>query len=671
MTTFSAKLIFIPSGTEPDEYDPENGRMPDDSFVVTRNLCGEAQSRYGDFQWDRTAYDPERRSCILYFSFWDAASSMTSSREKLAREMRWLIFILIYLRPTSALSNRSLQHYLRDLRSVARFCEQAQVTISHLFENLSLFAEYLSDSKERRNVLALLELLRFLGSDVVGFSTVSRDELDGLKKLAASYRKGLKQHPPIPTRIFSSILATLAVRLTQFNTCLDAVLQLAEECYADPCVGTGKTMQKRIRRKRGLNFDGFKPNFQSLVDKYGLAPFWSANGYSVNRQGLSALLTHMQLFASLQILAYTGMRFNEVTSLPADCLEEVGRDGVKYSIVNGRVTKLTKGKMKRVQWVTSSSGRDAVRIAQRISDVIYNGTCFNSHENQRLTDRRFLFISTNYFAEDGTNTPVELKLSRFPELHSMLFPIITHDDLVELTLVDPDRAWHAEAKFQKGKAWPLTSHQFRRSLALYAQRSGLVSLPSLKRQLHHITLAMAMYYARGSAFANDFIVRTSKEKHFGEEWQETQPVSQYLSYAANVLAGDASDLFGGHIHWMRTRLRSGNGILLEGRAETLKRFRKGELAYTPTPVGGCVNPRRCDKNPIDVLHVSCVAENCQHLVGNIEKTERVVMIKGREIEHLRNSETALPELIHEVTEYRKLLEGLAVAKDSLQRTRSV
>ncbi len=45
-----------------------------------------------------------------------------------------------------------------------------------------------------------------------------------------------------------------------------------------------------------------------------------------------------------------------------------------------------------------------------------------------------------------------------------------------------------------GKPWPLTFHQYRRSLSVYAHRSGMVSLPALNGQLQHITDEMRAYF---------------------------------------------------------------------------------------------------------------------------------------------------------------------------------
>ncbi|MDZ7921694.1 hypothetical protein [Rhodoferax sp.] len=127
-------------------------------------------------------------------------------------------------------------------------------------------------------------------------------------------------------------------------------------------------------------------------------------------------------------------------------------------------------------------------------------------------------------------------------------------------------------------------HQLRRSLALYAQRSGLVSLPSLRRQLQHITDEMSRYYAKGSSFAKNFI--GDDKEHFGLEWQETHSESAALSYVLNVLLSD-DILFGGHANWVEHRLKGLDGSVMIDRAATLRRFKKGELAYRETLIGGC------------------------------------------------------------------------------------
>ena len=62
-------------------------------------------------------------------------------------------------------------------------------------------------------------------------------------------------------------------------------------------------------------------------------------------------------------------------------------------------------------------------------------------------------------------------------------------------------------------------------------------------------------------------------------------------------------LFGAHPHWIKTRMQSNSeGIVLNDRTETLKRFKKDEIAYRETLIGGCTNNKECDSNPLDIYH---------------------------------------------------------------------
>lgn len=666
MIEFHARIKHIIGESVPDIYNPDLGLIPAPDFVITRRHDGSVLSRFGDLQWDRTPYQLDGRTFNLNFVFWDGGEVPTSTQRDLVDEMHWLIFILTYLRPGPGLSNNTLQSYMTSVRALAKHCQKNAFSIQDLLSTCELSVGFLETSKEQKNFIALQVLLRELGPERVGFAVPSKDEIESLRESAKQYRSSLKQHPPIPTRIFSLMLTSIAERLANFEGRFDAILNLAQDCLADPFTGSSVSNQKKRRAELGLPADGIREDFDTYLEKHGLSKFMANSGYGVDRRGVTAVLIEIQFLAYLQVLSYSGMRGQEAQALPYDCLDEVERSGTRYFLIKGRVTKLTKGKIKRVQWVTSEAAHRAIEMAHRIALLIYTLKGNPPRKDKSSPNHWHLFVSPMYLREyrKDRNTSTLMKVARFAAVKERIIPLIEQEDLDELSRIDPHRNWGAEKRFMVGCRWPLSSHQFRRSLALYAQRSGLVSLPSLKRQLQHITLHMSQYYAKGSGFATDFIGigHGHRDSHFGEEWQETQPVSQYLAYASHVLFEDPENLYGGHTHWLKMRLRSGEGLMLEDRTTTLRRFQKGELAYNVTPMGGCANPLPCDKNPIDVLHVSCVSENCKHLAGNFKKTERVVMIKSRELDALRASNPGLPELIHEEVEFRKLVAGFEAAK---------
>jgi hypothetical protein len=241
------------------------------------------------------------------------------------------------------------------------------------------------------------------------------------------------------------------------------------------------------------------------------------------------------------------------------------------------------------------------------------------------------FIGRKVISRQGRMLPGRYWHVRdFPGLSLLLQPTIEEADLRELEQIDPHRAWRSEEQFTLGIPWTLTSHQLRRSLALYAQRSGLVSLPSLRRQLQHVTEEMSRYYARGSACAKNLI--GDYKHHFGREWQEAQPVSAAMSYLYNVLLTDEV-LFGAHGNWVENRFRGADHTVIVDREATLRRFKKGELAYRETSLGGCASTQTCDKLPIGWLNIECV-KGCRNFVGRLPKLEQTISAQTKLIQSL-------------------------------------
>ncbi len=647
MTTFEARINFPADAVAPDAYNASHARIPPDNFVVSRNKDGSVASTYGELSWNRTPYDPDGRTRYLHFTYWENGD-LTAHRERLTRELRWVMFLLIYMRTGSPLSNSSLCEYLVTLRLVARLCETRSVRVQDALSDPVLAIESLGDTMSQAGSLGrLITLLGTLGNEVVGYDVSGKSTIATLKSLHIEWSEKFQQHPPIPTRIYSSILSFLSRELEDFEHIADKLLRLYTDCRRDPLLGRDKSRQRVIKRQMNLDPDMSRPELKAVLGMYGLEEFFISKGFVPSIDGISTALTEIMMIATIQIQAFTGMRRNEVSSLPYNCLHEIKRDGRTHYVINGRVTKLSKGLVKRTQWVTSDAGRRAVLLVQRIAEAIYTASGQSPSLVASQVNSSHLFIAPQLKKAKEVINPTRLNLNAFPKLRARLQPVITEADLHELEQIDPHRAWRTEESFQVGKSWTFTGHQLRRSLALYAQRSGLVSLPSLKRQLQHITQEMSSYYARGSAFAEDFI--GGVKNHFGNDWQETQPVSQFLSYAAHVLLTDEV-LFGAHPNWVDQRLKGSNGIVMFDRTATLKRFKQGQLSFRETPIGGCVKVGECNLHPSGVIEVECLSTHCKNIVGSLPKLERVIAAQTHRVEKLRQIDPKSPECRNEVAD---------------------
>ncbi len=342
-------------------------------------------------------------------------------------------------------------------------------------------------------------------------------------------------------------------------------------------------------------------------------------------------------------------------SCPTRAWKALRRARTHYFLA-GATTKLNRGKRKAAKWVTNVEGARAVWLAQKVAALCHETASKEAEQPLPDLSECPLFPAIAYLGLAGQlpqGDPsrlqaLKLDLSGYPDFRATLQPVIIEQDLKELEQIDPHRAWRSEDKFQLGQPWTLTTHQLRRSLALYAQRSGLVSLPSLRRQLQHLTEEMSRYYARGSAFADDFMGRD--KGHFGAEWREMQPVSSALSYILNVLTTDET-LFGAHGNWVEHRLRGADGAMLVDREATIQRFKKGELAYKETLLGGCMSTEACDIQPVKWLNVDCV-KGCKNMVGRASKLDRVIAAQTRLVGGL---DQATPEYRNEHADLQVLV----------------
>jgi integrase len=369
------------------------------------------------------------------------------------------------------------------------------------------------------------------------------------------------------------------------------------------------------------------------MEEYGLTQYFNNKKLADDVIGLVNGLQRIMYLASLTIQAFTGMRVSEVASLKIDCLKKHRTRGKTHYIIHGVTTKFNKGEPKQVKWVTNESGRYAVDIAAQITRLTHtilmekSGEAIDESEVPLFASLKYLGIREVAVQRrfETRMVPMNLHPTRDRSVRQAIRIAIEEEDLCELEEIDAHRAWRSESKFAVGQLWILTGHQLRRSLALYAQRSGIVSLPSLRRQLQHITDEMTRYYAKGSAFAKNFI--GDHKNHFATEWLATQPISAGISYVKHVLLSDDVK-FGGHGNWIEKRIRGEERSIEADRQRTLDQFERGQISYRETPLGGCTNVDPCDKRPVRWWNIDCV-KGCKFLVGRLSNLERIIVFQRK------------------------------------------
>lgn len=604
---FSSSL-FLPA-REPDHALQIYGK-PAPDFVLCRDENGNATAIYGEPIWD---FNPYRLSAnkVKRMRFDQAFEENGQEQQALIEEAKYILYCLIYFAGggrCGTLSVGTFENYWQILRRIARFCyAQKQkpmvgvLSLQQVFTVPVYLAAFIDqDDSEKKSLVGILHGLIRVGEKRLGYSSLNPDRF-------GREQPEHKQHPVIPTRIYLKLIDIVGDRLDKLYAGVGRFESFIA-CFADENYGVKHNAQKC----RGIGGKAnWRPEMGQAIKDHGLASVFVGNFECPFRKSLQTSLLRIQYLVKTAIHLYTGMRDQEVMRMPYHCLSDqvvrpvvvdgqgIERDKPQSVKVLSTTTKFT-GYKKKSAWFASAEVVRAIKVAQAICcglAKIYN---------IELDARCPLFLNPSIISFTRNRAEVGVPIFKPVSLDgvSVLNISIQAEDLQELAQSDPYRDFYNEPDFAIGKFWPLTSHQFRRSLAFYGSSSGFISLPTLRAQFKHMTKEMARYYANNydnlrtifgyyDAEKKDFVLPSN---HFAFEYQMAIPMSVANQLIADLLF-DEEPLFGGTGSYMekqKERVKAGEIQIEDVRADTEQRVKGGEISYRSTLLGGCTKVGRCD-----------------------------------------------------------------------------
>ena len=648
LTLLNSKIVplNLSSVISPDSYSV-NGKRPTNTFVVSRDTGGNIISSYGDDFHDYTPYEtrPHRQSIIYY------SRLPTGLRE----DAKWLVFILIYMVDSGRCGMLSIGTVLNHFGLIAkqvRFSALNNITLLELLSSTKHVRNFVDTIRENKGSVQLLaaqlKFLFYLGEEKTGIRSLNKNTLQEISTLFARFPDD-KQHPVIPPRLFSSIIKSLWLVIDDFEKHEKSIITFIDEAVKDRSYARSLETQ----RKNDLDNGYYQSTFIEACDEHNLSDFIKGMEISSIKM-FSSYLTAIQITCKNLIHVYSGMRHSEALSLKTDCLRiEQADDGQVVRLI-GITSKLI-GLRKGAAWVTSKEAVIVVKVAQSIASIIGDYCKIDKKEMP-------LFPSTAHLPFNNSksiNTSKTVKLLNSLNGNKFLLKLVSNSDwkiqetdLKFLEELDPFRDWRNEDCFKLNHQWLLHSHQFRRSMSFYISQSGLVSLPSLKRQLKHINGEMSLYYSKGSGLVNKSLESLfAGDDHFKQELRDTKPEADSMAYLYQVLLSE-EPLYGGfgekiekysRQEWDRhinIEPKSDKSVeLLDDRKKLEERFKKGEIAYAVTPLGACTTITPCNKKPLRLI-TACI--NCNNAI-----------LKSSKITNCVNSyEYFLDQLPHDSLEYR-------------------
>jgi len=632
MSKIDAYVSLPPNAVPPDQWRKDYRNTLPLNHVISRGSDGNALSTISDFAWDWTPYDNRGRRAVIYFYYWTStrmklsAPQVSSFREARIREIQYLMVRLLYREEGRTIGPATMRILLKGLKHLARFAELNSCSIPFVLGNKNLLDAFIANVPDRitTTIVVWLRLIfEFDACDQLGYSVAKPRYWKELQLRAKRHWANLKQNAPIPSRIYGSIINRLSSELDDVEEHQERLVALIRAAVAE--------------------YDNIREDGSALgphlIARYSLEEYFERRGFSNTLLGIGKVVGEIFRICKLQIHVFSGMRDAEVQYLPFHCMEFEGGDhGRRHCLISGVTTKLEGGGWRRAKWVTTENeGFRAIRLAQQFSSIIYGSIGLTPNQSEKTKDIHPLFLSTQYLRFVGTKVSqasetlivADSSLSSSSSttmLRKRLRPIIEESDLVELENIDPFRAWREEPEYAIGRPWPLKPHQLRRSLAMYANASGLVRLSSLRRQLQHITREMSLYYARGSAFAINFVAEDSKgyKQHIAKEWQDGEQEGQYLAFVRDVLHSEERMYGSAGVYYEMQKERD-EILPLE---EFKKQIRMGRLAYRPTPLGGCTNPGVCESaKGLRLFDITCATEGCKYLIGKHSKIIQTIRLQ--------------------------------------------
>ena len=424
-----------------------------------------------------------------------------------------------------------------------------------------------------------------------------------------------------------ALINTLADQLNEFNQNAPALLQWFQRIQQDANFALMPVEFKRA--KRAISFNDAR-------DLLGLTQLFE-NHQIEKHANLTRYMTIIQGMAKLWIHLFTGMRDNEVNQLSYDCYQTVQSNEHRVHVLMGYTSKLHGGGNKSTYWITFEDIQFGVRAAQSIGEIY---ALLNPHydlsnpaeyplfptlysQKHRHKKNQNIENETDFISNfSGAPTRTQSNFNQYLNRISASFGDglrITESDLAELEAFDGFLNWREEKDCQIGEYWNICTHQFRRSLAVYGARSGMIGLGAMSVQYKHLTEAMTLYYRDNAVFAPN-ILASDSQKEFIQELEYQRLVHSYEQFEDGVI-NSASRLLGGAGNYLQLQKdREQLLTVFPNRDETIKRMKKGEIACKTSLFGACTNPDSCEKISFTAI-TSCL--NCAHAIFDIASAEKM------------------------------------------------
>ncbi|HFS7497153.1 hypothetical protein KPE82_08280 [Acinetobacter baumannii] len=637
----SNKFLFLGYNL-PSEYEVN---YPTSNSPISFNKDGSLLSCFEDDVWDLSPYS-FRPTVVneINFDKMFLDTHNKSYKKKLLYEAKLMIYGLMFCDTNSrSISVSSIIEAYYIIKVIVDVSCKNKILPScfHKEDKVTfLFLDYYRNKTKvaLRSFIKVMKRLANLSSFFINhnFSLTPNQflEIESFKNKLTNSE--VKQSLIIPTRIYSILISKQEEILYDYNN------------YREEIIRTFEIFMNFDRKLKFIsNYRKNNKKFHEHIVSSGLSELFNKYGI-LNINKLRLFFFSLQELSIMSILLFSGMRISEVFLLPFNTFKKIIINAEEVCILNGYTSKLTKIGPMKTSWITSFFTENAIKLAQDLTKIYSVFYKVNLEEHDSFP----LFFSPGCKNQTSIyNYPVRYKLSLNTAIKFFGFNLnIFETDLEEMRKTELLADLY-DRKVEINKPFPLASHQFRRSLTVYASRSGLVQTPALKGQLKHITQDMTYYYGNNSNLVPNYIF----DKTLIDSINEEKIIESLMNFKEDIL-DTVIPLFGAE----GTRLQVAKDkenipLFLTDIKETEQSIRNGSLSYRRTPLGGCSRREKCDKTAFLSI-TACIS--CRDAVFSSRSITALVKTKQNFIAQsnsLDDENIYKKQLLLEIDEIEKLL----------------
>lgn len=190
--------------------------------------------------------------------------------------------------------------------------------------------------------------------------------------------------------------------------------------------------------------------------------------------------------------AFSGMRESELFELTSKSYRVATYGENVFNLVRAKTHKLGQ---KHSEWVVSPIVKKAIELISELNSSLQESLKLSAKTPKEHEIAECIWLSRGRRSLPASPmSSTNIQLCRFAKKHNV---IVTEEILEECKLLNPNSKNRIEDKVIIGKPWHFTTHQFRRTLAVFTVRHRLGNIIAIKEQYNHLCSAMTAWYTEG------------------------------------------------------------------------------------------------------------------------------------------------------------------------------